>query len=163
MRNAKVGDNAAFCITEFEIQILQYKATRHLLEIPFWKKFGAGRSLDDPKWEQHTQFARIPYLHVAKFSPASIKSTFELNWKSTKSCKTLFATSKETDLFYSSKKYQAEFVLHCIVQVTGMIFAIGPWCLLDLLDYGGTIHMSYKEVSCTWYSKSIKDQEAARK
>ena len=37
------------CITEFEIQISQFKATSHVLEITFWKNLGAGRNPDDLK------------------------------------------------------------------------------------------------------------------
>lgn len=57
------------CTTEFEIQISRFKATGHVLETTYWKKFGARRSADDPKWAQHLKYTDISDLHAAKFSP----------------------------------------------------------------------------------------------
>lgn len=37
------------CTTEFEIQILQFGATGHILEITYWKNFDAGKSSDNLK------------------------------------------------------------------------------------------------------------------
>ena len=67
------------CITEFKIQISQFKATGHVLEITYWKNLGAGRSPDDPKWAQQIMCPRIPGLQAAKFSPGSVQSAFESN------------------------------------------------------------------------------------
>ena len=65
------------CTTEFKIQISRSGAAGHILETTYWKNFGAGRSVDDPKWAQHLAFPDITGFHAAKFSPGSIQSAFE--------------------------------------------------------------------------------------
>lgn len=65
-----------YCNTEFKIQISRCGSDGHILEITYWKNFGAGRSDGDPEWARHFYSPHYRGFH-AKFSPGSIQAAFE--------------------------------------------------------------------------------------
>ena len=65
-----------YCNTEFKIQISRFGSDGHILEITYWKNFGAGRSDGDPKWARHFGSHYRRGFH-AKVSPGSIQAAFE--------------------------------------------------------------------------------------
>lgn len=64
-----------YCLTEFNIQISRFGSTDHVLEVTYWKNFGAGRSINDPMWTQ--QLRSSGRSCAAIFSPGCLQAAFE--------------------------------------------------------------------------------------